>query len=75
MERVSNSQTLPFIGTGATYFAAAEDAGAQYEAFKLENPNKEFLGYSTSAFVEDVDGVPTKHFVIWASVSKNDLPD
>lgn len=74
MARVSNVQTIPFIGTGLTYFEAADSAGVQYEVFKSENPNKEFLGNSTSTFIEDVDSLPTKHFVIWASVSKNDLP-
>mgnify|MGYP003403588064 FL=1 len=75
MARLSNTQTLPFIGTGATVTEAAEAAGVQYEAFKSENPNKGFLGYATSNFVQDVDSVPTHHFVIWATVTKNDLPD
>lgn len=75
MARLSNTQTLPFVGTGVTYLDASDSAGALYEAFKADNPNKEFLGYSTTTFVEDIDSVPTKHFVIWASTSKNDLPD
>lgn len=75
MARVSNSQTLPFIGTGATYFEALEAAGMQLEAFKAENPNKEYIGFSTTMFVEDVDGVPTKHVIAWVSTSKSDLPD
>ena len=75
MVRLSATQTVPFVGTGTTVTEAEEVAGAQYETFKSENPNKGFLGYATSNFVQDVDSVATQHFVIWATVTKNDLPD
>lgn len=75
MVRLSNTETVTFEGTGLTVDEAMQVVGVKYETYKAENPNKGYLSFAPMEYKKDVDGVPTQCFILWVTVTKNDLPD